>query len=59
LSLALGIAEAHGGALALLDAPVGACFRLTLPAATESAIPPAAPPEAIPVLATSARGIRL
>ena len=60
LSLALGIAEAHGGALALVPAPLGACFRLTLPAAPAStALPSAAPPEAIPVLATSRRGIRL
>ena len=33
LSIALGIAEAHGGALSLAPASVGACFRLTLPAA--------------------------
>jgi PAS domain S-box-containing protein len=34
LSLALGIAEAHGGSLALIPVSSGACFRLTLPAAT-------------------------
>ena len=33
LSIALGIVEAHGGTLALADAPPGACFRLTLPSA--------------------------
>jgi signal transduction histidine kinase len=59
LSLALGIAEAHGGTLALVHAPPGACFRLTLPAATPSAaVTPEAPPEATPLLVT-ARGIRL
>ena len=59
LSLALGIAEAHGGTLALVHAPPGACFRLTLPAATPSAaVTPEAPPEATPILVT-ARGIRL
>jgi PAS domain S-box-containing protein len=34
LSIALGIAEAHGGSLALLPSDVGACFRLSLRAAT-------------------------
>ena len=33
LSIALGIVEAHGGTLTLVDAPQGACFRLTLPVA--------------------------
>lgn len=32
LSLALGIAEAHGGSLTLMPVASGACFRLTLPA---------------------------
>jgi PAS domain S-box-containing protein len=32
LSLSLGIATAHGGTLALVPAPTGACFRLSLPA---------------------------
>jgi CheY-like chemotaxis protein len=32
LSISHGIASAHGGSLALVDAPVGAKFRLTLPA---------------------------
>jgi PAS domain S-box-containing protein len=32
LSISHGIAAAHGGALEICDAPVGACFRLTLPA---------------------------
>jgi two-component system NtrC family sensor kinase len=33
LSVSLGIAEAHGGSLALVPSAHGACFRLTLPAA--------------------------
>jgi C4-dicarboxylate-specific signal transduction histidine kinase len=33
LSVSLGIAEAHGGSLALVPSAKGACFRLTLPAA--------------------------
>jgi two-component system NtrC family sensor kinase len=41
LSLALGIAEAHGGSLTLLPASPGACFRLTLPVGI---IPPTAMP---------------
>lgn len=43
LSIALGIAEAHGGTLELVtgSAP-GACFRLTLPSASESATAPQA-----------------
>jgi CheY-like chemotaxis protein len=36
LSLALGIAEAHGGTLALVPVESGACFRLTLPVAAAS-----------------------
>jgi len=36
LSISLGIARAHGGRLALVDSPVGACFRLTLPLADRS-----------------------
>jgi PAS domain S-box-containing protein len=31
LSLAMGIAEAHGGSLTLVPTDVGACFRLSLP----------------------------
>jgi signal transduction histidine kinase len=59
LSLSLGIAEAHGGTLTLVDAPSGACFRLTLPATPPSAaVTPEAPPAATPVL-VAARGIRL
>ena len=34
LSVSLGIAEAHGGSLALVPSDRGARFRLTLPAAT-------------------------
>jgi PAS domain S-box-containing protein len=33
LSIAFGIATAHGGTLELAAAPAGACFRLTLPGA--------------------------
>jgi len=33
LSIALGIVEAHGGTLVLVNSDRGACFRLTLPAA--------------------------
>jgi PAS domain S-box-containing protein len=33
LSIALGIVEAHGGTLTLMDRSPGACFRLTLPTA--------------------------
>lgn len=33
LSIAMGIAHAHGGSLKLISTSVGACFRLTLPAA--------------------------
>jgi two-component system NtrC family sensor kinase len=33
LSIAFGIATAHGGALELVPSPRGACFRLTLPGA--------------------------
>jgi signal transduction histidine kinase len=33
LSIAMGIAQAHGGSLELIPTSVGACFRLTLPAA--------------------------
>jgi PAS domain S-box-containing protein len=52
LSLALGIAEAHGGALVLIEGPSGACFRLTLPAATAPATDtPETPSEPTPALA--------
>ena len=37
LSLAIGIAKAHGGSLALRPVSSGACFRLTLPDATMAA----------------------
>jgi PAS domain S-box-containing protein len=36
LSIAMGIAEAHGGTLTLVPTEKGACFRLSLPAATAS-----------------------
>jgi signal transduction histidine kinase len=32
----MGIAEAHGGSLTLVPTDVGACFRLSLPCATET-----------------------
>ncbi len=43
LSLAIGIAEAHGGELALIPVSHGACFRLTLPTTTMPVVvtPPA------------------
>jgi PAS domain S-box-containing protein len=37
LSIALGIAEAHGGALALVPSATGTCFRLTLPVSQDLA----------------------
>jgi PAS domain S-box-containing protein len=40
LSIALGIAESHGGTLALVPAERGACFRLTLPAGVSRPAPP-------------------
>ena len=38
LSISLGIASSHGGMLSLVDSPVGARFRLTLPAHSETTI---------------------
>ena len=38
LSVSLGIAQAHSGSLELLPSDVGACFRLTLPAANDMRI---------------------
>src|SRR5207248_8141760 len=55
LSIALGIAEAHGGALALAASPAGACFRLTLPAAKLQAAPPRPSSDANTWTATSGR----
>ena len=40
LSLAIGIAKAHGGSLALIPASSGACFRLTLPTTTTVVVTP-------------------
>ncbi len=48
LSIAMGIAEAHGGSLQLLPTDVGACFRLSIPAAAPDGL-------AIPSLVTAAR----
>jgi signal transduction histidine kinase len=42
LSVSLGIAEAHGGSLALNKTRGGCCFRLTLPAVAVAAEPEAA-----------------
>ena len=38
LSVSLGIAEAHGGSLALVPSARGACFRLTIPAASNARV---------------------
>jgi PAS domain S-box-containing protein len=51
LSIALGIVEAHGGALILATETPGACFRLTLPAVDSQ---PAAPPPRAAVPARAA-----
>jgi signal transduction histidine kinase len=48
LSIAMGIAEAHGGSLELLPTDVGACFRLSIPAAAPDSL-------AIPSLVTAGR----
>ena len=48
LSIAMGIAEAHGGSLELQPTDVGACFRLSIPAAAPDSL-------AIPSLVTAAR----
>jgi C4-dicarboxylate-specific signal transduction histidine kinase len=42
LAIALGIAEAHGGSLALEKTKIGCCFRLVLPAAAVVAVTDAA-----------------
>jgi len=46
LSVSLGIAQAHGGCLELRPAEGGACFRLTLPSATDIRIDLALPTSA-------------
>jgi len=46
LSVSLGIAEAHGGRLELLPSERGACFRLTLPSASDMRINLALPTSA-------------
>jgi C4-dicarboxylate-specific signal transduction histidine kinase len=38
LSVSLGIAEAHGGSLALVPTELGACFRLTLRSASAARV---------------------
>jgi DNA-binding NtrC family response regulator len=43
LSISLGIATSHGGALRLCEADAGACFELTLPAAAVQTASPAGP----------------
>ena len=56
LSIALGIAESHGGSLALIPVRSGACFRLTLPAtALAEAVGPCASTELAPVTTASGR----
>jgi PAS domain S-box-containing protein len=54
LSISHGIASSHGGSLALVDSPVGARFRLSLPAFADVSVAPpdarrAAPPLALVV----------
>ncbi|OLC83698.1 MAG: hypothetical protein AUH72_03725 [Acidobacteria bacterium 13_1_40CM_4_65_8] len=44
LSVSLGIAEAHGGTLALVPQVEGSCFRLTLPSAPQMQVSLAAMP---------------
>ena len=46
LSISHGIASSHGGALALVDSPSGARFRLTLPAHADAAALPRSVPGA-------------
>ena len=46
LSVSLGIAQAHSGSLELRPAAQGACFRLTLPAATDMGVNLALPTSA-------------
>lgn len=47
LSFSQGLAEAHGGRLALVPQATGACFRLTLPVAAEHILPPVPPHEPV------------
>jgi PAS domain S-box-containing protein len=44
LSISHGIAASHGGSLETCDSPVGACFRLTLPAQQSPLVAPARAP---------------
>ncbi len=50
LSISHGIASSHGGALALVESPSGARFRLTLPAPVGAAALPSAPSAAVRAL---------
>jgi PAS domain S-box-containing protein len=43
LSISLGIAQAHGGSLAVVPSARGACFRLTLPSAAAAHVELSAP----------------
>jgi CheY-like chemotaxis protein len=57
LALALGIAQAHGGTLALMPSSAGACFRLTLPKA-QAAVSAAPAPQTEAGPAPAASGAR-
>jgi PAS domain S-box-containing protein len=52
LSVSFGIAEAHGGALALIPSERGACFRLTLPSAAAARVDLSAVSTPVPLLQT-------
>jgi len=57
LSFSLGLAEAHGGRLALVPSGSGACFRLTLPIDAEVALPRLGPEPAPPAPAGTRRAL--
>ena len=57
LSFSQGLAEAHGGHLALVPSERGACFRLTLPIDVKKAVAPVAPVAPIAPTATALRAL--